>query len=150
MLTSAQRAAIVDGIIDREGGQVNDVRDRGGLTKFGISQASYPDVDVANLTRADAAFIYQRDFISHYRLHELSNVRNAEIVADWFVNGANIKQLQKAVHVTQDGVIGQETLAALDTADAHELLKCRLLYYISLVPHPFLKGWVHRLFLLGL
>ena len=36
--------------------------DKGGLTKFGISQRSYPNLDIANLTLDDAKKIYQRDY----------------------------------------------------------------------------------------
>ncbi len=42
------------------GGQVGDGELRG--TKFGISAASYPAIDIANLTLDDAQAIYQRDY----------------------------------------------------------------------------------------
>lgn len=57
-----------------EGGFSNDPADPGNWTggevgkgalvgtKFGISAASYPDVDLANLTRDDAKAIYRRDY----------------------------------------------------------------------------------------
>lgn len=36
--------------------------DSGGLTKYGISQKSYPDLDIANLTLEQAKEIYKRDY----------------------------------------------------------------------------------------
>ena len=38
---------IVDAVLKREGGLVNDADDKGGLTKFGISQRAFPDEDIA-------------------------------------------------------------------------------------------------------
>lgn len=152
MLSSYQRTAIIEGIIEREGGAivVDHPKDPGGLTKWGISQRAYPDVNIRALTKADAIFLYQRDYLIKHRLHELSNVQNAEIVLDWLVNGAPITRIQQAVGATPDGVIGTQTLAAIDAVHPRDLLVARLDYYVSLVKHPFLKGWVNRLKHLGL
>lgn len=49
-------------ILDQEGGLVNNPEDPGKLTKYGISQAAYPTVDIANLTVDDAKAIYRRDY----------------------------------------------------------------------------------------
>lgn len=43
-------------------GYVNDPADPGGETKYGISKAKYPHLDIKNLTLADATEIYLRDF----------------------------------------------------------------------------------------
>lgn len=156
MLTSYQRTAIVEGVIEREvgsskdGGLVDHPADPGGLTKWGISQRAYPDLDIRNLTKADAVFIYQRDYLVRFKLHELSNIQNAEIVMDWLVNGGSVKLVQRAVGVTQDNVMGPETLAAIDAVNPRVLLMARLDYYVSIVKHPFLAGWVNRLKHLGL
>lgn len=45
-----------------EGGYVNDPNDPGGETKYGISKRSYPQLDIANLTEAEAKAIYERDY----------------------------------------------------------------------------------------
>lgn len=45
-----------------EGGLANDPDDPGGLTNMGISKRSYPDLDIAHLTRDQAVAIYQRDY----------------------------------------------------------------------------------------
>lgn len=48
---------------DQIGGDyVNDARDPGGETNFGISKRSYPRVNIRDLTRDDAVAIYRRDF----------------------------------------------------------------------------------------
>lgn len=40
----------------------NTTTDDGGLTKWGISQAEYPEEDIANLTPSRALFLYKRDY----------------------------------------------------------------------------------------
>ena len=45
-----------------EGGYVNNLDDRGGETKFGITKRTYPNLDIPNLKIEDAIEIYKRDF----------------------------------------------------------------------------------------
>lgn len=45
-----------------EGGLVDHPADPGGLTNFGISQSSYPNLDIRNLTQEQAKEIYYRDY----------------------------------------------------------------------------------------
>ena len=150
MLTADQQQAIANAIIEREGGLSDHPADPGGLTKWGISQRVYPHLDIASLTRAQAQALYVKDYIRAYKLHELSNVQNAEILADAFVNGFPLRRLQRLLRVTPDGVIGPQTLQAMDAASAKQLLDWRLDWYVQLVAHPFLAGWVQRLRKLGL
>lgn len=49
-------------LLAREGGFVDNPADRGGATKFGISQRAHPGLDIANLTEADARAIYRREY----------------------------------------------------------------------------------------
>jgi len=149
MLTAEQQQAIASAIIEREGELSNHPADPGGLTKFGISQRTYPHLAIASLTRAQAQAIYVRDFIRAYKLHELSNVQNAEILADAVVNGFPLKRLQRLLRVDPDGVIGLQTLKAMDNASPKQLLDWRLDWYVQVVKHPFLAGWVNRLRKLG-
>ena len=51
--------AMMPWLIGVEGSKFeNDPDDPGGATKFGIDQASHPDVDIRNLTQAQAMQIY--------------------------------------------------------------------------------------------
>lgn len=52
----------VQRLLKTEGGFVNDPDDRGGATKFGISQRSYPNLDISKLTEDDARAIYREDY----------------------------------------------------------------------------------------
>ncbi len=51
-----------DEVVMAEGGYVDHPLDRGGKTKYGISQRWYPDLDIPNLTIEDARAIYKRDY----------------------------------------------------------------------------------------
>lgn len=53
---------INDRVLAHEGGYVNDPRDAGGETQWGISKRSYPKLNIQALTRPDAVAIYRRDF----------------------------------------------------------------------------------------
>ena len=41
---------IIEIVLHHEGGYVNDPKDPGGETNFGIAKRSHPDVDIKNLT----------------------------------------------------------------------------------------------------
>ena len=45
-----------------EGGYVNDAKDPGGETKYGICKRSHPTVDIKNLTKDQAKVIYKREY----------------------------------------------------------------------------------------
>lgn len=51
-----------DFIMRWEGGVSNDKADRGGLTKFGISEKSHPGVNILGLTQQDAHDIYLYEY----------------------------------------------------------------------------------------
>ena len=83
LATSADEA--INRVLEREGGFVDDPADRGGRTNFGISQRAYPDLDIANLTRDEAARIYKRDYWDFIGADDLpENIR--EIAFDTAVN----------------------------------------------------------------
>ena len=156
-MTSHDLQAILDRIIDREGGLVDHPSDPGGLTNFGISQRAYPNEDIRALTRERAKFLYLRDYIFKHHLERLDDPALVENMVDWIINGGPaIKSLQRLIGVTPDGVVGPDTIAAANRATLEKpnlvasLLRKRLLYFASLTKHPFIMGWINRLFKLGL
>lgn len=65
-------------VLKHEGGYVNDPDDPGGETKYGISKRAYPNVDIKNLTEAQAKAIYKRDYWDAIGADQLpANVRYA-------------------------------------------------------------------------
>jgi lysozyme family protein len=151
----------VEVVLDHEGGYVDDPADRGGRTKFGISQRSYPALDIAKLTRQDAIEIYRRDWWHRYGYERIRDQRLATKVFDLAVNmGARrshllLQQALKAVglSVTEDGLLGPETFAAVNLAPAPPLLAAlrseaaghyRLLMARTPTLQRFSRGWLGR------
>lgn len=102
-------------ILGVEGGYVNDPKDPGGETKWGITKRDHPDLDIANLTLADAQAVYQKEYWAPARCDELPWPLSA-LVFDCAVNqgvSTAVKLLQKSLGTVQDGVLGQNTLAAI-------------------------------------
>jgi len=126
--------AMIDGVIDREGGFVNHPADKGGSTCFGITEAvarahGYAG-EMRRLPRAEAAAIYRRLYWLRPRMDEVAR-RSARLAAELFDTGVNmgptvaVTFLQRALtalnrngrdypDLTPDGRIGTATLGALD------------------------------------
>lgn len=142
---------IIDRVLGHEGGYVNDPRDPGGETKFGISKRAYPAVDIKALTREAAVDIYRRDYWVRIRGAELP-FGVAFQVLDAAINhgvGNAVRWLQRAAGVADDGLVGPLTLAAVRRADIRDLLDLftaeRLDFYTRLDGFDaFGRGWVRR------
>jgi lysozyme family protein len=125
---------LIDDLIEREGGYVSHPADRGGLTRFGITEAvarahGYAGA-MAQLPRDEAAAIYKRLYWLRPRLDEVAR-RSARLAAELFDTGANmgpavaVTFLQRALtalnrngkdypDLVPDGRVGERTLTALD------------------------------------
>ena len=138
-----------DRLIGHEGGYKNDPQDPGGETNFGISKRSYPNVDIANLTRDGAKAIYLRDFWDP--LGAADGAIKFQVF-DFAVNGGlstGLRKLQAAIGVADDGHWGPISAAALATKDVNDVLlrfnAQRLRFYTSLSNWSIYgKGWTNR------
>lgn len=139
-------------VLTNEGGYVNDPTDPGGETKYGITKRTYPNLDIANLTTADAEAIYKRDF---WRFDGIIYQNVANKLFDASVNmGHNaIKIMQRVVGTAVDGVYGHDTEAKINAYGGVALLiayRQKLAsYYLDLIAdHPALakykNGWLKR------
>jgi lysozyme family protein len=102
-------------VLSAEGGLVDDGSDPGGLTKFGISQRGYPNLNIRALTIEDARTLYRKDYWNRCSCDELP-AGVALLVFDAAVNqgaGASIRMLQSSLNILEDGVIGRTTLSAV-------------------------------------
>lgn len=148
-------------VLANEGGFSNDPDDSGGETKYGISQRSYPDWDIPNLTKEDAIAIYRQDFWAPYQDFE---DRLATKVFDLAVNLGHrraVKILQRALRclgakLDDDGVLGPVTKRAVRAANLDLLLPAvrseaagvyRNLAATNAKQQKFLKGWLRRAYL---
>ena len=146
-------------VLRLEGGYVDDARDPGGATKFGITLAVLREAlgrtasaeDVSALTEAEAADIYQRRYWAPMRCGELP--AGLDLVAfDTAVNmgpGTAVRLLQAAVGAEPDGVVGPKTLAravSAPTADAiRAASELRRRRYRTLAGFAvFGRGWLRR------
>ena len=126
--------ALIDDLIEREGRYVNHSADKGGPTRFGITEAvarahGYAGA-MTSLPREEAAAIYRRIYWLRPKFDAVVE-RSPKLAAELFDTGANMGPavaatfLQRALtalnrngqdypDLVPDGRIGPATLAALD------------------------------------
>ena len=148
---------IIEQVLHHEGGYVNDPKDLGGETNFGITKRFYPDVDIKNLTEEGAKEIYKRDYWDKNKCGDLpSQLRH--IYFDMLVNfgkrGA-VKVLQRAANaknkdkIDVDGGLGPATLNAIQNLELERVRAYRVLRFANLVikkpeQERFWFGWFRR------
>ena len=150
-------------LIGHEGGYTIDKRDPGNWTggavgkgalngtKFGIAANTYPNLDIKNLTLAQAKEIYKKDWWDKLGGHGLHSAITFQLW-DFSINAGKkraIIELQQVAGVTADGVIGPKTIEAVNALDLNDVLLSftaeRLKFYTSLKTWPtWGKGWVNR------
>lgn len=143
-------------ILRSEGVQSDDPNDPGGFTRFGISQRAHLDVDVPNLTQADAIEIYRSHYWVSASLDRLPGPIAVAAMDACVQHGIRpaIRMLQHTLGVQQDGVVGPVTIAAAERANAEDLVLdyCarRGVYYAHLATFDrFGFGWLRRIFRLA-
>jgi lysozyme family protein len=155
---------VIDDIIRREGGYVDHPADRGGPTKYGITQATLsawrgrpvtPD-DVEALTVEEARRIYRTLYIDKPGFAALPEPLRGLMVDTAVHSGVKtaVRLLQKALGgPAMDGVLGPVTMAAVqDTNHAwlyRKMLAERIRYLGEVITvrqanAVFAKGWMAR------
>jgi hypothetical protein len=124
----------VEFVLEREGLLSNHSSDRGGLTKYGISQKANPDIDIANLTREDAIAIYKERYWDSVGAGNM-DMATALVAFDASVN---------------HGVGTAKRMIAESNGDVGAMLDWRLNYYDKIVDRDtsqsvFLAGWNNRI-----
>lgn len=125
----------VKSVLGFEGGFVDDPADKGGATNFGISSAAHPDVDVRNLTKAQATQIYHDRYWKPSGAAELSDPALQTVVFDTAVNS---------------GVGTAKKLLSESGGDANRYLDLRQQFVNRIVQRDpsqrkFLQGWTNRI-----
>lgn len=127
------KKALIETLIIREGDYVNDPTDRGGKTKFGITEAVARDNDyngdIEHLSYNVAFSIYEKRYWQPLKLDHIAAI-NQPLALQLFDFGVNSgvstasKALQKTLNVLNrqgalysdikaDGILGSKTLVAL-------------------------------------
>jgi lysozyme family protein len=155
---TTQSDAVIAFILKHEGGYVNDPHDAGGETNFGISKRQYPNLDIKNLSMAQAAAIYQRDYYAKVK-GDAMPAWLALLLTDFAVNagvGTAVRLLQRLLGQDVDGILGKNSLAAVQRAVANpdnqlcqDYVVGRRAHYQNLAANKpsqqkFLKGWLNR------
>ncbi|MFU1555306.1 glycoside hydrolase family 108 protein [Aeromonas sp. A04] len=162
---------------DVEGGEVNHPADRGGHTKYGIADAAdgkkdgmadldrdgQPDIAIRDLTPAHTELFYRANYWLPARCDRVDSVCPLIAIAlfDGAVHhspGRSVRQLQQALGILADGVLGPQTLRVLAAKTGRDggralllgLLEIRASYMLGIVrkdPSQWANawGWVNRL-----
>jgi len=131
----------INRVLGHEGGYVNNPKDPGGETNWGISKRSYPNVSISTLTRNQAVAIYYRDFWLKAHCEELSDGAGYQLV-DSAVNSGisqSIRFMQRALGVAEDGVYGPVTLEAMRKNTETDFIMLFLAERLDFMTK--LKGW---------
>jgi len=149
---------IIEVVLEHEGGYVNDPKDPGGETNFGIAKRSHPDVDIKNLTKEGAKEIYKEVYWDKNKVESLPE-ELWHIYFDMCVNQGKsraVKIIQRAVNgkggsLTVDGGMGPMTIAAIGKSrvELDRVRAYRVKYYADLVTRKpdlerFYFGWFKR------
>ncbi|MDR5904415.1 glycoside hydrolase family 108 protein [Franzmannia qiaohouensis] len=150
-------------VIGHEGKFQNNPKDRGNWTtgivghgenkgtKFGVSAMSYPELDIKNLSLAQAKDVYHRDFW----LRVAGDVLHEALVYQLFDAAINhgpgnaIRMLQRAAKVSDDGDMGEITHRAISDRGIDDMLKLfnaeRIDFFTRISTFDeFGRGWMRR------
>ena len=146
-------------VLKHEGGYVDHPKDPGGRTNMGITQAVYEkylnrtvtEEEMKNIKIGDVRIIYKENYWDKIKGDDLPSGVDF-CVFDWAVNSGvsrATKALQKIIGAKADGVIGPNTLKAVESADSEviiqQLTEAREDFYKRLSTFDtFGKGWLSR------
>lgn len=152
-------------ILRWEGGFVDDPLDRGGATNKGITIGTFRNFygkdatveQLKNITDEQWLHIFKSGYWDKWKADDIENQSIANIVVDWaWRSGAatSIKQVQKILGVAVDGIVGDDTLTAINIAGQRSLFvkihNRRIEFVENIVKRDpsqarFLKGWKNRI-----
>jgi len=152
-----------------EGGYVNHPMDKGGPTKYGVILAVWQDHghdkdgdgdidadDIKKLSEEDARYIAKKIFWDYFLADLISNQPLADLIVDWGYNSGRktvAKIIQRLVKVQVDGIVGPQTLRAINGADPEMLFETlkieRKVFLTNIVKKRpdqlvFYDGWMNR------
>ncbi len=154
----------INKVLQHEGGFVNDPKDSGGATNFGITKKVYEAFkrravsidEVKSMPRTDAVAIYKAEYWDKILGDQISSYKVAFAIFDQAVNrgvSAAVKSAQRVLGVQETGVMGPVTLKKINETSEGTFLARFLAdaekFYRDLVAsrpkdQKFLNGWLKR------
>lgn len=158
--------ALIDRLLEREGGYVDHVADHGGPTNFGITQATLSEwrgkpvtaFQVKTMQKDEARQIYKARYFTKPGFDAVPDPGAQELLFDYGVNsgpGTAVKALQTILSVQADGQIGPQTRSAIAAvtnwpAVYNALIAQRSQFFLGIIGRDvsqavFALGWRNRL-----
>lgn len=161
----ARAEKLIPFILKWEGGYVNDPLDKGGATNKGITIGTYRHFygkdkgieDLKTMSQAQWEKIFMAGYWQPFKATHIKSQGIANICVDWaWASGATtaIRNVQKVLGVTIDGIVGDETLTAINRADSKglfERIKAARIDFVEAIVRRtpsqkrFRKGWINRI-----
>ena len=157
-------------ILKCEGKFVDDPKDRGGATNMGVTistwrQVGYDkdgdgDIDVQDLKLLTCEDVISRVLKPHYwdrcKADLIKNQSVANIIVDWVWSSGKwgIVKVQNILNVEADGIVGNNTISALNRSNPkvifYRIKEERIRFVKSIVrdnpsQEKFLNGWIKRI-----
>ena len=143
-----------------EGGYVNHPKDPGGPTNKGITLATFRSVfgkdktvnDLKKITADQWQTIFKKYFWDRYKADQIKDDYVAFLLVDWLWGSGKyaITKVQKLLGLKVDGIVGEKTIAKINSYNGKELFiqlwKLRKSFIKGLNNYnTFGKGWLRRL-----
>lgn len=164
----ANSSKLIPFILQWEGGFVNDPDDLGGATNKGITIDTFTEykkrkgqkaptvTDLKNISDAEWRDVFKSLYWDRWKADEIKNQSVANILVDWvWASGSHgIKRPQRLLGVKADGIVGKQTIAALNAMDAATLFKMikddRAKFIDEICKarpknEKYRKGWMNRI-----
>lgn len=159
---------LVPHILRWEGGYVNDPDDLGGATNKGVCFRTYklyrtrkrlpvPTIeDLKNISDEEFVAILKEMYWDACRADRIESQSVANAIVDWAWNSGTTtaaKEVQKVLGVEADGIIGNITLAAINSLSPLPLFgqiqQARIAYLQRIcnarpANNKFMRGWLNR------
>jgi lysozyme family protein len=148
---------IIDDVIRREGGYSNNPADRGGRTKYGITERDHPDLWAdGDVTLDEARSRFYSRYVITPGFDKISDPHLMAQLVDFGVNSGPfiaIQKLQIVLGTKSDGVLGPKTIAALSHRDSREVGNLLVGERVKMLGRicvrdksqiTFLNGWLNR------
>lgn len=160
-------------ILSFEGGYVNNPYDRGGATKYGITLNTWKlcgydknndhkidTTDIKLLNGNDFQYILKNKFWDKCKASYINDQSVANILVDWYWASGKyaITNIQRILKIAQDGIIGQNTIRAINNTQPQQLFnlikQARINFIGRIIENKpsqkiFYNGWLRRINSIG-